>query len=174
MHPTLIPEKRLIANVDGVMNAVLVNSDAVGPSLYYGPGAGAEPTASSIIADIVDVARLMDVSKEQRVPPLAFHPGHIEQENVLPLEEIETAYYMRMSALDQPGVMSCVATILSDSGISIEAMIQKPPAAGDEHATLIILTNVVKEKFLQQALSAIEKLAAISGEVKRIRVESLG
>jgi homoserine dehydrogenase len=174
VHPTLIPEKRLIANVDGVMNAVLVKADAAGVSLYYGRGAGAEPTASSVIADIADIARAIDMNANERVPALAFHPGQIAEVPVLPIEEVETAYYMRLSALDKPGVMSRVATILSDNGISIEAMIQKPPVEGANHAVLIMLTNVVKEKALQNALSSIESLDSIQGEVTRIRVESLG
>lgn len=174
VHPTLIPEKCLIANVEGVMNAVLVKSDAVGSTLYYGPGAGAEPTASSVISDIVDLARLMDVDSKQRVPALAFHPGKIEVDPVLPMEEVETAYYMRMRALDKPGVLSAVATILSNNGISIEAMMQKPPAVGEDHVTLIIFTNIVQEKTLQKALESVEKLDVISGEVIRIRVETLG
>ena len=173
VHPTLIPEKRLIANVDGVMNAVLVNADAVGPTLYYGAGAGAEPTASSVIADIVDVARLMEVEKEQRVPALAFHPGHLTVDDVLPIDEVETAYYMRLQAKDEPGVMSSIAQILSDNGVSIEALIQKPVLENQDHAVVIILTNVVKEKFLQAALAAIESLDAVAGCVNRIRVESL-
>ncbi|NRB40024.1 MAG: homoserine dehydrogenase [Pseudomonadales bacterium] len=174
VHPTLIPEKRLIANVDGVMNAVLVNADAVGSTLYYGAGAGSEPTASSVIADIVDVARLMDVEKEQRVPALAFHPGHLDVDDVLPIEEIETAYYMRLSAKDEPGVMSSITQILSDNGVSIEALIQKPVAADQDYAVVIILTNVVKEKAFNTALASIESLAAVAGSVNRIRVESLG
>ena len=173
VHPTLIPEKRLIANVNGVMNAVLVKSDAVGPTLYYGPGAGSEPTASSVVADIVDIARSIGVDNSKRVPALAFHPGLMVEDPVLPITEVKTAYYMRMSALDKPGVLSSVASILSNSGISIEAMIQKPPVEEEDHVTLIILTNVVKEKALQQALSAVEALEAIDGTVTRIRVESL-
>ena len=174
VHPTLIPEKRLIANVDGVMNAVLVHADAVGPTLYYGAGAGSEPTASSVVADLVDVARLMDVDKAQRVPALAFHPGHLEVDDVLSIDEVETAYYMRLSAKDEPGVMSSIAQILSDNGVSIEALIQKPVADGETYATVIIMTNVVKEKSLQTALDNIESLDAVAGNVNRIRVESLG
>ena len=173
VHPTLIPEKQLIANVDGVMNAVLVMSDAVGPTLYYGPGAGDEPTASSVISDIVDLARAMDMDACQRVPALAFHPGHFDADPVLPIGAVETAYYMRMSARDEPGVLSKVATILSDNGISIEAMIQKPPAKGIDHVALIIMTNVVKEAALQKAVAAVEALDSIKGDVIRIRVESL-
>ena len=174
VHPTLIPQKRLIANVNGVMNAVLVNADAVGPTLYYGPGAGCEPTASSVIADIVDVARLMDVTTEQRVPALAFHRGHLDIDDVLPIDEVETAFYMRLTAKDERGVMSSIAQILSDNGVSIEALIQKPVLEGQDHATVIILTNVVKEKTLQTALENIEALTAVTGKVNRIRVESLG
>lgn len=174
VHPTLIPAKRLIANVDGVMNAVLVSADAAGVSLYYGRGAGAEPTASSVIADIADIARAIDIQPEQRVPALAFHPGRLAEMPVLPIEEVETAYYMRLSVLDKPGVMSKVATILSDEGINIEAMIQKPPVEGADHVALIMLTNVVKERSLQKALHSIEALSEIVGEVTRIRVESLG
>lgn len=174
VHPTLIPAKRLIANVDGVMNAVLVSADAAGVSLYYGRGAGAEPTASSVIADIADIARAIDGNPNDRVPALAFHPGQLQALPILPIEDIQTAYYMRMSALDKPGVLSRVATILSDNGISIEAMIQKPPVEGSDHVDLIILTNVVVEKALQTSLKAIESLDAIKGDVTRIRVETLG
>lgn len=167
VHPTLIPEKRLIANVDGVMNAVLVKSDAVGPTLHYGPGAGAEPTGSSVVADIIDIARGI------RVPALSFHPGTIDPEPVLPISEVETAYYMRLSVQDKPGVLSSVASILSDNGISIEAMIQKPPVEGVDHVTLIIMTNVVQEGILQKTLNDIEALASVIGKITRIRVESL-
>ncbi|CAA0084532.1 Homoserine dehydrogenase [BD1-7 clade bacterium] len=175
VHPTLIPAKRLIANVDGVMNAVLVSGDAVGPTLYYGAGAGAEPTASSVVADIVDVARSMDVvNDEQRVPALAFHPGQVDVDDVLPIDQVHTAYYMRMSAMDEPGVVSKVAQILSDAGVNIEAMIQKEPAEGVKQVDLIILTNVVVESALQTAVKSIETLSAITGTVHSIRVESLG
>src|SRR5690606_15877167 len=125
VHPTLIPEKRLIANVDGVMNAVVVKGDAVGPTLYYGAGAGAEPTGSSIVSDIIDVARTLTAEPEHRVPHLGFGPEYVVEQTILPIDEVETAYYLRMSADDKPGVLSKIATILSDSGISIEALIQK-------------------------------------------------
>lgn len=167
VHPTLIPERRLIANVDGVMNAVLVKSDAVGSTLHYGPGAGAEPTGSSVVADIIDIARGVNV------PALSFHPGAIEPPAVLPIGEVKTAYYMRMSVQDKPGVLSAVASILSDNGISVEGMIQKPPAEEVEHVTLIIMTNVVQEKTLQKALQEIEALSSVIGKITRIRVESL-
>lgn len=173
VHPTLIPERRLIANVDGVMNAVLVKSDAVGSTLHYGPGAGAEPTASSVVADIIDIARSIGLDSNLRVPALAFHPGRMAAVPVLPIEEVRTAYYMRMSVQDKPGVLSAVASILSNNGISIESMIQKPAAEGADHVTLIILTNVVKEKALQKALNDVEALDSVNGKVTRIRVESL-
>lgn len=173
VHPTLIPERRLIANVDGVMNAVLVKSDAVGPTLHYGPGAGAEPTASSVIADIVDIARFIDVDSSIRIPALAFHPGHIDEMPVLPIAEVNTAYYMRMSVQDQPGVLSKIASILSDNGVSIESMVQKPPQEGADYVTLIIMSNVVKEHTLQKSLNEIEALSSVLGTITRIRVESL-
>jgi len=174
VHPTLIPEKRLIANVNGVMNAVLVQGDAVGPTLYYGAGAGAEPTASSVVADIVDIARSLSADPKHRVPYLAFHPHALNDTPIVGINEIETAYYLRMSAEDKPGVLSQVAQILSDGGISIEAIIQKPPATLAEHVPLIILTNRSLESRLISAISKIEALENIAGEVTRIRVESLG
>lgn len=173
VHPTMIPKKRLIANVDGVMNAVLVKGDAVGPTLYYGAGAGAEPTASSVIADIVDLARSFSASSENRVAHLAFNSGELQDLPVLPIEECETAYYLRMQALDKPGVLSRVSTILSDSGLSIEAVIQKEAQDGDTEVPLILLTNRAIEKQLLEAAENIEALDAICGSVTHIRVESL-
>jgi homoserine dehydrogenase len=173
VHPTLIPEKRLIANVDGVMNAVLVKGDAVGATLYYGAGAGAEPTGSSVVGDIVDVARTLLASPEQRVPYLGFQTEFVTEQKHLPIDEIETANYLRMSAQDKPGVLSKIATILSDSGISIEAMIQKEAKENETTVPLILLTNCVQEKKLIAALHKIETLDSISGSVQRIRVESL-
>lgn len=173
VHPTLIPEKRLIANVNGVMNAVLVQSDAVGPSLYYGAGAGGEPTASAVVADIIDVARSLSSPSASRVPPLSFHASALNDRPILPMEEVETANYLRMSAIDRPGVLSQVAQILSDAGISIEALIQKEPAEGDSLVPLIILTSRTKEGRLSAAVAEIEILETIVGDVTRIRVESL-
>lgn len=173
VHPTLIPEKRLIANVDGVMNAVLVKGDAVGPTLYYGAGAGAEPTGSSVVSDIVDVARTLTADPEHRVPYLGFGAEFVTEQPILPIEEVETANYLRMSAEDKPGVLSKVATILSDSGISIEAMIQKEAREGESSVPLILLTNCVQEKRLMGAISRIEALDSISAPVVRIRVEAL-
>ncbi len=173
VHPTLIPEKRLIANVDGVMNAVVVKGDAVGPTLYYGAGAGAEPTGSSVVGDIVDVARTLTAEPEHRVPYLGFGADFVAEQTILPIDEVETAYYLRMSADDKPGVLSKVATILSDYGISIEALIQKEAREGESVVPLILLTNRVLEKRLGTAIDRIEALDSISAPVMRIRMESL-
>lgn len=173
VHPTLIPEKRLIANVNGVMNAVLVKGDAVGPTLYYGAGAGSEPTASSVVADIIDVARTLSAAPKHRVPYLAFQPDAMNDTPVLGIESVETAYYLRMFAEDKPGVLSKIAQILSDTGISIEAIIQKEPAEGQSSVPLIILTSRAIEKDLVSAVSQVEALGSIEGNVTRIRVESL-
>jgi homoserine dehydrogenase len=173
VHPTLIPEQRLIANVNGVMNAVLVKGDAVGPTLYYGPGAGAEPTASAVIADIVDVARALNADPRHRVPYLAFRADALDDAPVLAIGDVMTAYYLRISALDKPGVLSRVAQVLSDAGISIEALIQKEPVAGQDHVSVIILTNRTQERQLVAAIAQIEIMDSIRGKVVRIRVESL-
>tara|TARA_B110000908_G_scaffold54258_1_gene66109 strand:+ start:7881 stop:9227 length:1347 start_codon:yes stop_codon:yes gene_type:complete len=174
VHPTMIPEKRLIANVNGVMNAVLVKGDAVGPTLYYGPGAGAEPTASSVVADIIDVARMLDTDPRHRVPLMGFQADALKNTPILDIGEIETAYYLRISALDKPGVLSSVAQVLSNAGISIEAIIQKEPLEGQVHVPLIILTSRSIEHQLVSAIAEIEALDSIYGEIIRIRVESLG
>jgi homoserine dehydrogenase len=173
VHPTLIPHRRLIANVDGVMNAVLVKGDAVGPTLYYGAGAGALPTASAVVADVVDVVRLLTTDPNNRVPHLAFQPGELADTPVLPIEAVETAYYLRLTALDRPGVMARIAGILGEEGISIEAIKQKEPAPGETHVPLIMLTHRVKEASMNQALARIEALDAVSGEIVRIRMEGL-
>jgi len=174
VHPTLIPERRLIANVDGVMNAVLVQGDAVGPTLYYGPGAGDEPTASAVVADVVDVVRTMSCAAENRVPHLAFQTDAIKDIPVLDMGEVETSYYLRMLAVDRPGVMAELTKILGDRGISIEAMIQQEPAEGESNANIIMLTHKVLEKSMNDAIRSIEALETIEGEVMRIRMESLG
>lgn len=173
VHPTLIPEKRLIANVDGVMNAVLVKGDAVGPTLYYGAGAGDEPTASAVVADLVDVVRALTSDPENRVPHLAFQPDSIADIPILAMEEVETAYYLRMQTEDRPGVLADVTRILGDQSISIEAMIQKEPSDEGAQATIIMLTHRVKEKNMNQAISNIEALECVIGQVTRIRMESL-
>jgi homoserine dehydrogenase len=174
VHPTLIPERRLIANVNGVMNAVLVKGDAVGPTLYYGAGAGAEATASAVVADIVDVVRALTADPGNRVPHLAFQPDQLSDLPILPMEEVVTAYYLRLQVEDRPGVLADITRIFGEAGISIEAVLQKEPAEGANNVSLIMLTQRVKEKSMNQALAAINKLDAVSGEPIRIRMESLG
>jgi len=174
VHPTLIPYRRLIANVDGVMNAVVVKGDAVGPTLYYGAGAGADPTASSVVADIVDVVRALTSDPENRVPHLAFQPTALADTPVLPIGDIETAYYLRLSAEDKPGVLADVTRILAGRNISIEAIIQKEPLTGESHLPIIMLTHKVPERELNAAIAEIEALTSINKPVKRIRMETLG
>jgi homoserine dehydrogenase len=173
VHPTLVPTKRLIANVEGAMNAVLVWGDAVGATLYYGKGAGAEPTASAVIADLVDVTRLATADPLNRVPHLAFQPDQLSDLPILPLEEVETACYLRLRALDKPGVLADVTRILADLNISIEAMIQNEPAEGEAQADVVLLTHVAREKDINAAIHKIETLASIHGKVTRIRMEAL-
>ncbi len=173
VHPTLIPERRLIANVDGVMNAVLVMADKLGPSLYYGAGAGSDPTASAVVADIVDVTRDLTTDPENRVPHLAFQPDHINDTPILSMDDVVTAYYLRMSAEDKPGVMADITRIMGEAGISIEAIMQKEPAPGESTANIIMLTQRIREAQMNQAMLAIQALDAVSGEVTRIRVENL-
>lgn len=174
VHPTLIPAKRLIANVEGVMNAVLVQSDAVGATLYYGRGAGAEPTASAVIADLVDVTRMHTADPEHRVPHLAFQPGAVKDTAVLPLSVIETSYYLRLRVDDKPGVLADITRILADQDISIEAMIQREPDEGESQTDIIILTHMTIEQNIDTAITKIESLAAIKKPVTRIRMEALG
>lgn len=173
VHPTLIPAKRLLANVEGVMNAVLVQGNSVGPTLYYGAGAGSLPTASSVLADVIDVARARFAAPENRVPQLGFQPEALSDLAVLYMEEVQTAYYLRLEADDRPGALSEVAAILGAAGISIEAIRQKEPAAGARRVPVIILTQRVVEREMNRALKQIQALDAIAGEVCRIRVESL-
>jgi len=174
VHPTLIPTKRLIANVEGVMNAVLVKGDAVGATLYYGRGAGAEPTASAVVADLVDVTRMHTADPEHRVPHLAFQPDALSDEPILPMSEVRTAYYLRMRAFDKPGVLADITRILADMEISIDAMIQKEPDEGQEQVDIIMLTHETVEKNVNQAIAKIEGLSTISGKVTRLRLETLG
>ncbi|OGI40055.1 MAG: homoserine dehydrogenase [Candidatus Muproteobacteria bacterium RBG_16_62_13] len=173
VHPTLIPERRLIANVDGAMNAVLVKGDAVGPTMFYGAGAGAEPTASAVVADLIDVVRTLTVDPNNRVPHLAFQPDALADLPILPMEQVETSYYLRLHALDKPGVLADVTRILADLSISIEAILQKEPHAGEDTVPIIILTQRVREQNMNAAIARIEKLAAIEGRVMRIRLEHL-
>lgn len=174
VHPTLIPEKRLIANVDGVMNAVLVMADKLGPSLYYGAGAGADPTASAVVADIIDVARTITTDPQNRVPHLAFQADQIVDIPVLPISEVSTAYYLRMNVDDIPGVMADITRIMGESDISIEAILQKEPESGAAQATIIMLTQKIREAKMDFAIEAIGKLATVHGSIHRIRVETLG
>jgi len=173
VHPTLIPEKRLIANVEGAMNAVLVQGDAVGATLYYGKGAGAEPTASAVIADLVDVTRLHTADPEHRVPHLAFQPDQITDVPVLPIEEVETSYYLRLRVLDKPGVLADITRILADQSISIDAMLQREPEEGESQTDIIILTHLTIEKNVDTAIAKIESLDSVAGKVIRLRLENL-
>lgn len=173
VHPTLIPAKRLIANVEGAMNAVLVHGDAVGASLYSGRGAGAEPTASSVIADLVDITRLATADPEHRVPHLAFQPNAMTNIEILPMSEITTSYYLRMHVADQPGVLADLTRILAERGISIDAMLQKEPAEGETHTDIIMLTHQTQEKNVTAAIGKMEALSSVVGTVTKIRLENL-
>jgi homoserine dehydrogenase len=173
VHPTLIPTRRLIANVEGVMNAVLVKGDAVGATLYYGAGAGAEPTASAVIADLVDVTRMHTADPEHRVPHLAFQPDQLSAPRSLPMGEVATSYYLRMRVLDRPGVLADITRILADRDISIDAMIQKEPSEGEDQTDIILLTHLTVERQVVAALAAIEALPTVRGKVVRIRLEEL-
>ena len=181
VHPTLIPEKRLIANVDGVMNAVLVQGDAVGPTLYYGPGAGAGPTGSSVVADIIDVVRALTTDPEQRVPHLAFQADSLSNQPVLLPDDYESAYYLRLRATDKPGVMADITSIFGKLGISLEAIIQKEPdqAAMDDAGQMptvpiILLSRRVREGLIQQAIEQVNALSSVTRHVSMLRVETLG
>jgi len=173
VHPTLIPTRRLIANVEGVMNAIVVKGDAVGPTLYYGAGAGAEPTASSVIADLVDVTRMHTADPKHRVPHLAFQPDLLSDIPILPMEEVETSYYLRLRALDKAGVLADITRILADLNISIGAMVQKEPNEGEDQVDIIMLTHITVEKNINSAIIKIEKLPAVMGNMTRIRLEEL-
>ncbi|MQA19131.1 MULTISPECIES: homoserine dehydrogenase [Rugamonas] len=173
VHPTLIPSKRLIANVEGAMNAVLVHGDAVGATLYYGKGAGSEPTASAVIADLVDITRLATADAEHRVPHLAFQPNAMTDIEILPMAEITTSYYLRMNVSDQPGVLADLTRILADATISIDAMMQKEPAEGETRTDIIFLTHQTQEKNVLAAIAKIEGLATVCGNVTKIRLENL-
>jgi len=173
VHPTLIPTNRLIANVEGAMNAVLVQGDAVGATLYYGKGAGAEPTASAVIADLVDITRLATADPEHRVPYLAFQPNEISDTPILPMSEITTSYYLRICVADKLGVMADITRILADGAISIDAMLQKEPAHGETQTDIIILTHQTQEKHVDRAIAAIEALSTVVAKVTRIRLEEL-
>lgn len=173
VHPTLIPTQRLIANVEGVMNAVLVKGDAVGATLYYGAGAGSEPTASAVVADLVDITRLHTADPEHRVPHLAFQADALADTPILPIEEVVTSYYLRMRVADQPGVLADITRILADANISIDAMIQKEPGEGEAQADIIILTHQALEKNVNSAMQLVEALKTVLSKVTRIRLEEL-
>jgi homoserine dehydrogenase len=173
VHPTLVPVRRLIASVEGVMNAILVKGDAVGQTMYYGAGAGAEPTASAVVADLVDVARMLTADPEHRVPHFAFQPGQLADTPILPMGEVETRCYLRMKVQDKPGVLADITRILADLKISIEAMVQKEPRVGEVEVDIIMLTHLTVEKSVDAAISRIEKLPVVVGKVVRIRLEEL-
>jgi homoserine dehydrogenase len=173
VHPTLVPAKRLIANVEGAMNAVLVQADAVGSTLYYGKGAGAEPTASAVIADVVDVTRLATADPENRVPHLAFQPDALANLPILPIGDVECGNYLRLRVADQPGVLAEITRILADRNISIDALLQREPEEGEDQTDLIILTHVCREQDMFNALDVIGKLPVVKGAVTRLRLENL-
>jgi homoserine dehydrogenase len=173
VHPTLVPARRLIANVEGVMNGILVKGDAVGPTMYYGAGAGSQPTASAVVADLIDVTRLITADPEQRVPHLAFQPDQLSNEKILGIGDVETACYLRMRVQDKPGVLARITQTLADSKISIEAMVQKEPGEGERQVDIVLLTNRALEKNVDRAIARIEKLPTVVGKVTRIRMEAL-
>jgi homoserine dehydrogenase len=173
VHPTLVPARRILANVEGVMNAVLVKGDAVGHTLYYGRGAGAEATASAVVADLVDVTRMATADPEHRVPHLAFQPDRLSDMPILPMEDVETAYYLRLRALDRPGVLADVTRICADRAISIDAIFQKEAGEGEEQVDVVILTHRTRERDINAAIGAIEALPTIPVPVVRIRLEEL-
>ena len=173
VHPTLIPTRRLIANVEGVMNAILVKGDAAGATMYYGAGAGAEPTASAVVADLVDVTRMHTADPKHRVPHLAFQPDVLSNTPILPMEAVETSYYLRLRVMDQPGVLADITRILADLQISIDAMVQKEPSEGEDKVDIIMLTHLTVEKNINAAIAKIEKLPVMTGKVTRIRLEEL-
>jgi homoserine dehydrogenase len=174
VHPTLIPAKRLIANVEGAMNAVVVQGDAVGATLYYGKGAGAEPTASAVIADLVDVTRMHTADPEHRVPHLAFQSDQLVDLPILPISEVHTSFYLRLRVQDEPGVLAGVMRVLADEQISIDAVIQKEPDEGEDHVDLILLTHLTIEKRVNAAIAKLEDMTVVAGKVTRIRMEELG
>ncbi|WP_269497476.1 homoserine dehydrogenase [Castellaniella sp. S9] len=171
VHPALVPDQCLLANVEGAMNAVLVRGDAVGPSLYYGQGAGALPTASAVIADLVDVTRLQMADPEHRVPHLAFQPDAMADIPVLPMAEVRTSFYLRLRVDDRPGVLADLARVLSQGGISVGSMFQQPH--GEHQADIIFLTHEAREGDVDAALAAIRELPFVHSGVTRLRVENI-
>jgi homoserine dehydrogenase len=173
VHPTLVPTKRLLANVEGAMNAVQVHGDAVGTTLYYGKGAGSEPTASAVIADLVDVTRLQTADPENRVPHLAFQPDAVQNIPILPMAEVTTSYYLRLAVADQAGVLAEITRILAAHGVSIDALLQKEAAEGESQTDLVILTHETKEKNMMAAITEMQALKTVLGEIIKIRLENL-
>jgi homoserine dehydrogenase len=173
VHPTLVPTRRLIANVEGVMNAILVKGDAVGPTLYYGAGAGSQPTASAVVADLIDVTRLITADPEHRVPHLAFQPDQLSSVPILGIGQVETSYYLRMRVLDKPGVLADITRLLARSKISIGAMVQKEPAEGESRVDIVMLTHRALGKNVVEAMARIERLPTVLGKIVRLRLEEL-
>jgi len=173
VHPTLVPARRLIANVEGVMNGILVKGDAVGPTLYYGAGAGSQPTASAVVADLVDVTRLITADPEHRVPHLAFQPDRLSKTPILSMDEVETSYYLRMRVADKPGVLADITRLLARSRISIDAMVQKEPAEGERQVDIVMLTHRALERNVNEAMARIARLRTVLGRIVRLRLEEL-
>ena len=173
VHPTLVPAKRLIANVEGAMNAVVVQGDAVGTTLYYGKGAGAEPTASAVIADLVDITRLHTADPGHRVPHLAFQPGELHDTRILPIDEVVTAYYLRLQVADQAGVLARITGILAERDISIDALLQRESADGEAQTDVIILTHDTVEGRMNEAIAQMQALPTVLAPIVRIRKEEL-
>jgi homoserine dehydrogenase len=173
VHPTLIPERRLIANVEGPMNAVWINGDAVGQTMYYGQGAGAEETASAVVADLIDIARVLTVGPDHHVPPLAFQADSIGDTPILPIQEAETASYLRVRVLDKPGVLADITRLMADEGISLESVLQRETDPTDQQADIVLLTHRNLEKHLERATEKIQALDAVVSDVVRLRMEGL-
>jgi homoserine dehydrogenase len=173
VHPTLVPSKRLIANVEGAMNAVMVHGDAVGTTLYYGKGAGSEPTASAVIADLVDITRLHTADPDHRVPHLAFQPDELRTTPILPIAEVRTAFYLRLRVADQKGVLSAITSILAASDISIDAVLQRESNDGEHQTDVIILTHETQEGVMRAALAQMQALATVLAPIVSLRKEEL-
>ena len=173
VHPTLVPATRLIANVEGAMNAVMVQGDAVGTTLYYGKGAGSEPTASAVIADLVDIARLHTADPEHRVPSLAFQPGSLADTPILPIAEVVTAFYLRLRVADEAGVLAQVTSILAERGISIDALLQRESGEGESQTDVIILTHNTVEGRMREAIAAMQALPTVLAPIVSLRKEEL-
>jgi homoserine dehydrogenase len=173
VHPTLIPSKRLIANVEGAMNAVWVKADAVGHTMYYGKGAGSEPTASAVIADLVDVARAQQMSAAQRVPSLAFQPGQLLNTPIVSMDDVITAYYLRIRVADEPGVLADITRMLADANISLDAVLQREPAEGEHQTDVVLITHQTVERSIKSALARIEALPSVLSKVRLVRLEEL-